>query len=217
MEGEQEIIYPESDGQPLGENTVHVDYIIFIKNGLDDLFYHNPSVFVAADLFWYPVEGKTNIVTAPDVMVIFGRPKRKRGSYRQWEEENIPPQVVVEIRSPGNSDEEMSCKFNFYNRYGVEEYYIYDTQRKKLEGWLRQGINLMPITNMQGWVSPRLQIRFEPADDELLLFGPDGQRFITYTEFVSENVLQNNVPNRKEKLKSRLKRLKKSHGLNCVN
>ena len=36
-------------------------------------------------------------------MVVFGRPKGRRGSYRQWEEDNIPPQVVFEILSPGNN------------------------------------------------------------------------------------------------------------------
>ena len=35
-------------------------------------------------------------------MVVFGRPKGYRGSYRQWEEGGIAPQVVFEILSPGN-------------------------------------------------------------------------------------------------------------------
>ena len=59
-------------------------------------------------------------------MVAFGRPKGYRGSYKQWEEDGIAPQVVFEILSPGNRRDEMVRKFAFYERYGVEEYYIYD-------------------------------------------------------------------------------------------
>jgi hypothetical protein len=32
-------------------------------------------VVVAADNFWYPVEGEPQTVFAPDVYVVFGRPK----------------------------------------------------------------------------------------------------------------------------------------------
>jgi Uma2 family endonuclease len=64
--------------------------------------------------------------------VVFGRPKGERGSYRQWEEDNIAPQVVFEVLSPGNTLKEMTKKLQFYNRYGVQEYYIYDLDRNEL-------------------------------------------------------------------------------------
>jgi Uma2 family endonuclease len=57
-------------------------------------------LFVAGDLLWYPVEGDNKLRQAPDVMVVFGRPKGDRGSYKPWEEDNIPPQVVFEILLP---------------------------------------------------------------------------------------------------------------------
>jgi Uma2 family endonuclease len=41
-------------------------------------------------------------------MVVFGRPKGDRGSYKQWEENNIIPQVVFEILCPGNRSQEMA-------------------------------------------------------------------------------------------------------------
>ncbi|MEC4805732.1 MAG: Uma2 family endonuclease, partial [Jaaginema sp. PMC 1080.18] len=97
-----QIIYPDSDGQPMADNTQQFRWIVLIKENLEVLFADNPDVFVAGDLLWYPVEGQPKIRIAPDAMVIFGRPKGDRGSYRQWEEENIVPQVVFEILSPGN-------------------------------------------------------------------------------------------------------------------
>src|SRR4051812_16027135 len=104
------IIYPESDGQPIAENTVQFRWIVTIKEGLDSLFRDRADVFVAGDLFWYPVEGKPKIRVAPDMMVVLGRPKGDRRSYLQWEEGGIPPQVVFEVLSPGNRTWEMEQK-----------------------------------------------------------------------------------------------------------
>src|SRR5437016_2428062 len=98
----QAVEYPDSDGQPMADNTLQYEYITLIKGGLDIVFADVADVFVAGDLLWYAVEGEPTIRQAPDVLVAFGRPKGYRGSYRQWEEDNIPPQVVFEILSPGN-------------------------------------------------------------------------------------------------------------------
>jgi len=139
-----DIIYPESDGQPMAENTLQFESITTIKGGLDAVFLDQPDVFVAGDLFWYPVEGRPDIRTAPDVMVVFGRPKKHRGSYLQWMEEGIPPKVTFEVQSPGNRPGEMVRKFQFYERYGVDEYYIYDPDH---EGT----INVADHHGMAGW------------------------------------------------------------------
>ncbi|TRV23640.1 MAG: Uma2 family endonuclease, partial [Microcystis wesenbergii Mw_MB_S_20031200_S109D] len=98
-----QIVYPDSDGNPMADNTRQFRWITTIKANLDWLFANNADVFVAGDLLWYPVEGDNKTRQAPDVMVAFGRPKGERGSYQQWKEENIPPQVVFEILSPGNT------------------------------------------------------------------------------------------------------------------
>ncbi len=184
-----EIIYPESDGQPMAENTVQYRWIVKIKEGLESMFADDPDVFVAADLFWYPIEGDRYTKYAPDVMAAFGRPKGDRGSYIQYKEGNIPPQVVFEILSPGNTDEEMEKKFDFYEQHGVEEYYVYDPDNIILKGWVRLGKRLRPVKKIAGWLSPRMKIRFE-INEELAIFRPDGRKFLTPLEteqqFISE-------------------------------
>jgi Uma2 family endonuclease len=177
-----DIIYPESDGQPMSDNTKQYLWIVLIKESLEWLFQADPNVFVAGNLLWYPVEGNNKIRNAPDVLVVFGRPKGHRGSYQQWKEENITPQVVFEVRSPGNSQTEMDEKLVSYDRYGVEEYYLYDPDKNDLSGWLRSGERLGVINPIQGWVSPRLGVRFELSSTELEIYRPDGQRFATYVE-----------------------------------
>lgn len=123
------IDYPDSDGQLMADNTQQFRWIVLIKENLEILFANHPQVFVAGDLLWYPVEGHPEICVAPDVLVAFGRDKGDRGSYKQWLENNIAPQVVFEILSPCNKLKEMTKKLQFYDRYGVEEYYIYDPEK----------------------------------------------------------------------------------------
>jgi Uma2 family endonuclease len=77
----------------MAEHTRQFRWIVTIKENLELLFAAQPDVFVAGDLFWYPVQGDNTIRQAPDTLVVFGRPKGDRGSYRQWEEGDIAPQV----------------------------------------------------------------------------------------------------------------------------
>jgi Uma2 family endonuclease len=177
-----DVFYPDSDGQPMASNTEQYRWIVIIQQNLDWLL---PEAFVAGDLFWYPVEGRADISVAPDVMVALGRPKGKRLSYKQWEEEGTAPQVVFEILSPSNTRREMDAKLLFFDRHGVEEYYLYDTERRELSGFIRGDYGLTPIADMADWVSPSLKIRFDISGDELKLICPDGKPFSSYQEVLA--------------------------------
>ncbi|GAB4467778.1 MAG: Uma2 family endonuclease [Armatimonadaceae bacterium] len=201
-----EVIYPENDGNPIAENTLQFEYITVIHGGLDARFAEDPDVFVAADNLWYPVQGHPEICTAPDVYVVFGRPKGHRGSYQQWREGNIAPQVVFEILSPGNRVGEVVAKWVFYNRYGVEEYYLYDPQRNDLSVWIRntESGQLEEVEAVSGFVSPRLQVRFEQDEERLRLFHPNGEPFQTFRELMAE---RDALANRAAKLAERLREM----------
>jgi Uma2 family endonuclease len=180
------ITYPESDGKPMADNTLQFRWIVTIQGGLDAWFRDNPDVFVAGNLLWYPVEGQPRVNAAPDIMVAVGRPKGDRRSYLQWEEGGMAPQVVFEILSPGNTIAEMTRKFRFYERHGADEYYLYNPDTGELSGWQRQGEVLEDIASMDGWISPRLGVRFERDGDTLVLYQPDGERFATYVELSAQ-------------------------------
>ena len=177
-----EIEYPDSDGLPMSDNTLQFQWIVTLQGGLDALFRDDPDVFVAGDLLWYPVEGDNTVRAAPDVLVVFGRPKGYRGSYKQWEEDGIAPQVVFKVLSPHNRVGEMVAKFQFYDRFGVEEYYLFDPDRIDLSGWIRRGDDLIALDQADGWTSPRLGVRFDLSSGDLQVFGADGQPFVTYVE-----------------------------------
>lgn len=178
-----EIIYPDSDGQPMADNTLQFRWIVLLKENLDCIFANDPNVFVAGDLLWYPVEGHPEIRIAPDVFVVFGRPKGDRGSYRQWQEANIAPQVVFEILSPGNTVKEMRKKRQFYESYGVTEYYLYDPDENDLEIYLRQGEKLVAQEISQSWQSPLLTIQFVLTPETLEVYSAQGNPFLTTVEF----------------------------------
>jgi Uma2 family endonuclease len=185
-----QIVYPDSDGQPMADNTKQFQWITVIKTNLDWLFRDDEMVFVAGDLLWYPIEGNPKYRVAPDVMVVFGRPKGDRGSYKQWLEDDLAPQVVFEILSPGNTEGEMERKLQMYARCGVEEYYIYDPDRSILKGYQRSDdFFLDRIEEMNGWTSPRLGITFRLIGEDLQITHPDGRIFETFDNVATERDL----------------------------
>jgi Uma2 family endonuclease len=193
-----QIVYPDSDGQPMADNTKQFQWITVIKTNLDWLFRDEEMVFVAGDLLWYPIEGNPKYRVAPDVMVVFGRPKGDRGSYKQWLEDDLAPQVVFEILSPGNTEGEMERKLQIYARCGVEEYYIYDPDLNQLKGYQRSDDFLLDspretildrIEAMNGWTSPRLGITFRLIGEDLQITHPDGRIFETFDNVATERDL----------------------------
>lgn len=172
-----EVVYPDSDGELMADNTAQAEWMTVLYGNLDAIL---PD-FVAMDHLWYPAQGDNKTRQAPDVMVALGRPKGYRGSYRQWEEDGVAPQVVFEILSPGNSLPEMYRKLLFYQRYGVEEYYVYDPDGNVLSVYVRNGAQLVETEASESWTSPLLGVRFL-LGESLEIYGPDGKPFMTFAE-----------------------------------
>jgi Uma2 family endonuclease len=189
------IIYPESDGQPMADNTKQFQWIVALQGSLDATFKDDPNIFVAGDLLWYPIKGDVKTRYAPDAMVVFGRPKGDRGSYQQWKEDNIAPQVVFEVISPGNTVIEMMDKLEAYDNLGVEEFYLFDPDRLTLKIWARAAAgttgkpqnppriqHLTLVEDISTWKSPRLGIVCSLTDNTLVITRADGTKFETYLE-----------------------------------
>ena len=179
--------YPDSDGQPMADNTVQYRWIAMLKWNADGDFRDDPDVFVAGDHLIYPVQGDAKIRQAPDAYVAFGRPKGDRGSYKVWEEGGTFPQVVFEVWSPNDRYKNLRTKFEFYEKYGVEEYYlIYPEFPAHAEAWRRDGGTLIEIPDLNGWVSPRLGWRFHLDTGELTVIGTDGRALRDPLEIIVE-------------------------------
>ncbi|MBM4365873.1 MAG: Uma2 family endonuclease [Deltaproteobacteria bacterium] len=172
------VVYPDSDGQPMADNTEQFEFIRDTQSNLDACLPH----FVAGDHLWYPVKGHPEIRVAPDVYVVIGRPKGHRGSYKQFEEGDVPLTVVFEWWSPNSNFNEQLRKHQFYERHGVQEFYAWDQARNHFSAFVREGGRLEPVNADEGWTSPLLGIRFAVKDDALHMFRPDGQPFRSLAE-----------------------------------
>ena len=163
---EAAVVYPESDGKPMADNTKQARWIMVFHGNLEALL-RDVEAFVAANLMWYAKDGFPEECASPDVFVAFGRPRGERRSYQQWREADVAPQIVFEILSQSNTGPEMEEKEAFYTEYGVEEYYIYDPDKDHLDVYLRQGTVLRRKWVLHEFTSPKLGIRFDLTGPEM--------------------------------------------------
>jgi Uma2 family endonuclease len=121
-----EVVYPESDGAPLGETPVHIRAIFALLGALDQLFRDRTDVFVAADIFLYYEEGNPRAVKAPDVLVARGVDGlADRRTFKLWVE-GVAPCVIFEVTSDETRHEDLGPKRDLYARLGVSEYFLFD-------------------------------------------------------------------------------------------
>ncbi|HUF62863.1 MAG TPA: Uma2 family endonuclease, partial [Verrucomicrobiales bacterium] len=178
MSWDGEFHYPSDNGELMSNDTLHFEWILFIYDAIREALRDRENVFTACDLLWYPVEGRPDISRAPDTMVVFGRPKGHRPCWKQWEEDGIGPQFVVEVASKSNTEEEFREKLAFYEQHGVLECLIYDFTRRKLTVWRRQSKEepLNVACHNKPWSSPSLGMEFRlEADGRLEIRLPGGR------------------------------------------
>src|SRR3981081_2933277 len=97
-----QLLYPDDDGQPMADNTLQFQWIVTLQGNLEAMYRNDLNVFVAGNLLWDPVLRRLDALAGPDALVAVRRPTGYRGSYRQWQEGGVAPQVVFEVLSPGN-------------------------------------------------------------------------------------------------------------------
>jgi Uma2 family endonuclease len=164
--GAYDPMYPDSDGKPMAENELQLVAMIALISHLMAK-YRDDNVHVGGDQFWYPVQGSPEIVRAPDVYVVFGRPQLPaRPSWRQWEENNQPPDFVAEILSPSTSVRDRRELVAFYERYGVREYVAIDPQRHTIDVYRRLNDRLELIVGETH--ADLIGIRFALEPDEIV-------------------------------------------------
>jgi Uma2 family endonuclease len=182
MDPEPDLEFPSSDGKPMAENTRQWEAIATLKGNIEA--FAPQTAFVAGDHLIYVDPTDPTERQAPDVYVAFGRPRGHRGSYMVWAEDGIFPQVIFEVLGPSNTPAEMAAKREFYFGHGAEEYYEFDPEAGTWIGFVRNSSTGQPdpVGNMEGHVSPRLGMRFGFRLMELLVYRPDGSRFLSFQE-----------------------------------
>jgi Uma2 family endonuclease len=123
---EDDVFYPESDGQPMGESELHRDEIVYLIEAFKERFQGEPEVYVGGNLFLYYRRGDPRDVICPDVMVVQGVPKLpKRRIYKLWDEGESPC-LAMEVRSDSTAGNDFVSKKALYESLGIDEYVLYD-------------------------------------------------------------------------------------------
>jgi Uma2 family endonuclease len=184
-----DIEYPAHPEERLAESQIHFDYITLLVDNLRLLFRdreHEVGIF--ADLAWYPVAGDSRIWMAPDVMVCFGVPQYRpegRESYVQHRENGVIPSVVFEIHSNSNTKKEIAEKRDWYEKYGVQEFYWLFTDPAEARVFLREDDELKEQIVGTSWTSEILGIRFDWSGERLEIYGPNGELLRPTREYLA--------------------------------
>ena len=144
------VVYPCSDGQPMGESDLHIDCMSYVLHALRWHFEKSAreDVYVSANSFLYYEQGNPRAVVAPDVFVVRGAPNHLRDSYLLWKEPK-GPDFVLEITSASSRREDEGRKRGVYAALAVEEYFLYDPRGEYLTPLL-QGYRLPAVAVLPG-------------------------------------------------------------------
>ncbi|MBI4870915.1 MAG: Uma2 family endonuclease [Candidatus Riflebacteria bacterium] len=126
------VVYPDSDGEPLGETDFHIGTILYLRCALRWLFRELQDVYVAANMLFYYEEGEPASVTSPDVFAVRGIAKHDRRCYKLWEE-RVAPCLAIEVTSRSSRIEDLGTKRGLFEMLGVSEYLVFDPLGEYLE------------------------------------------------------------------------------------
>ena len=149
--------YPGSDGITEVETPQHAAAIAYAADAVRDQARNlgrECLVTTNSGLYYRPVteterrQCQTAPYLVPDVLVALGMTLDEATSYRIWER-GKPPDLVMEMASPGTVDRDSGFKQAEYAAIGVPEYWQYDPfgefLRPRLQGWHLQGGVYVPI------------------------------------------------------------------------
>jgi len=171
-----EIVYPTSDGRPMGETDLHRN-IMFASIESLKLHYRGQQVYVSGNILLFYQPGNRRRHVSPDVLVVKGLDPHDRENYLLWEE-GRPPDVVIEVTSDSTRDEDLYDKFEIYrDQIRVVEYFLFDPRGDYLEPAL-QGYRLKarryePVKPVAGRLPSReLGLHLEIHQRALRFFDP---------------------------------------------
>lgn len=188
-----EVVYPESDGKPMGETDLHRDWMVRIIDLLKHR-YAGQRVYVSGDLLVYYQEGNPRKFVVPDAFVVKDCDPGPRRTFLIWKEERVP-NVVFETTSLASKKKDTRDKPELYARLGIPEYFVYDPTADYLDPPLA-GYRLTPAGYVRLEPDARGRLRSEELSVELLLEDGElavydaasGERLLTEAEAAEAEV-----------------------------
>ena len=172
--------YPNTDGEPLGQNLIQVERIHDAFGALRGWVRERlPGAFIGCDMFVYRRRGVIEGSVAPDVFVALGvGDDPPWDSYKLFEGRPVPS-FVLEVLSGGTADKDLGDKRDAYAAMGVKEYFMLDPFRKRIpEGLsaerLHEGVykSMCQVEGDRGYRSDALGLELHAAGDRLRFRDP---------------------------------------------
>ncbi|MEP7199598.1 MAG: Uma2 family endonuclease [Chloroflexota bacterium] len=181
------VVYPATDGQPMGETGFHVGLVVNTFCALRWLFHRRPNVYISGDMFMYYVAGDPTQRVTPDTFVVFDVPSHERYSWFVWEEGKAPD-VIFEFTSRKTRSADQGTKKGLYEWLGVKEYFMFDPLgdylRPRLQGYrlVEGAYRPIPLVAEQ-MESEQLGLRLKAAGNTLdLIDARTGERLLPPAE-----------------------------------
>ena len=172
--------YPTRDGRPMGETDLHRKVMYDLIETLT-AFYKGQQVYVSGNILLFYRPGNKRRHVSPDVMVVKGLETKLRKNYLLWQEE-LPPNIVMEITSESTRDEDLEDKFEIYrDEVRVAEYFLFDPFNEylnpQLQGWRLKNGTYSPVETVEGRLfSEQLGLHLQAEGPFLRLFDPQTNR-----------------------------------------
>jgi len=187
---DDELLYPASDGKPMGETDKHVKQLARLLDVLETYFASEPDVYVSGNNMMYYDEGNPRKKVCPDIYVTVGIPNRERRSYKIWVEGKAPD-FILELLSDETRSRDFGFKKRLYqNLFHTKEYFLYDPDTEALYGyWLTESRYRLvrPDANHRLFSSVLRLLFGVDAQGWLRIFRPDGTVLKTQQELAAEN------------------------------
>ncbi|MCK6557919.1 Uma2 family endonuclease [candidate division KSB1 bacterium] len=177
---------PASDGRPMAETDVHRRLMLDLLHALEEHFREQPLVYVSGNIFLYYLDERgVRQSISPDVLVVFGVPKKQRRIYK-LDAEGKAPDVVIELTSDETKVNDLGDKRYIYATLGVREYFIFDplqeTMRPPLRGFRLENGDYVPLRGSR-LNSEVLGLELRVEQDTLRLYDrKTGKRLLTPQE-----------------------------------
>ncbi len=160
----------EEDGEPL-ETAWHRMAMALLIEVVTYFLRHRQDFYVGGNTFLYFSEEQVfnRDFRGPDFFLVNGGVRRSppRRYWAVWREGGRYPDVIVELLSPSTAKIDRTTKKDLYERvFHTAEYYCYDPDARKLEGWRLNKKQYEPIVpDERGWLwCEELQLRLGTWD-----------------------------------------------------
>jgi len=146
----------ESDGEPM-DTPWHRDELSLLMESIKWHRRPRTDYFAGGNMFLYysMKQSKTLEYKGPDFFLVNNIDgKRERSVWWVFEEDARFPDVIIELLSPTTEKVDRTTKKSLYEtRFRTPEYFLYDPDKKKLDGWRLINSSYQPIQpNDRGWM-----------------------------------------------------------------